>query len=571
MKKLKNIYILLFSVAITFFGCQENDYQFGEILSPSNITINFEIVGADADNPNGDGSGLVTFTTTADNSSSYVYYFNDIPETAPSGILTKRFTQVGVNTYQVVVKANGNGGISSTKIVEVEVLSSFSDIEAESFLSGAPVTKDSDGNDIIDIAAPISKTWYIDGAQNGALGVGPSLAFDIQINGAPTQYYYPAFFAAPAGSGNDCYVDDELTFTKNSDGSLTYVLDNKGQTFFNGNAAHQVVVGGSGANGDECFEFDTSTQSTVSLSPSSEDWSKVTDPDFVPRETVLNFTDNGLMGYYVGSTSYEILEISETEMHIRTLDAADPNLVWYFKFTSESPADTTLNTAFTNLVWEDDFNTDGAPNPANWTYDLGAGGWGNGELQTYTNNAENVIVEGGSLKIKAKASGSGYSSARLKSEGLREFTYGRYEIRAKLPGSQGTWPAIWMLGANYPTVSWPAAGEIDIMEQKGGDKNTVLSTIHYPGNFAGGAPTQGIELTTSTTEFHNYTVEWSAAEIKFAIDDEVYHTLPNDATLPFNADFFFILNVAMGGTLGGTIDPDFTEDMMEIDYIKVFQ
>jgi beta-glucanase (GH16 family) len=109
------------------------------------------------------------------------------------------------------------------------------------------------------------------------------------------------------------------------------------------------------------------------------------------------------------------------------------------------------------------------------------------------------------------------------------------------------------------------------MEQKGDDKNTVLSTIHYPGNSGGGAPTQGIELTTSTTEFHNYTVEWSATEIKFAIDDEVYHTLPNDATLPFNADFFFILNVAMGGTLGGTIDPDFTEDMMEIDYIKVFQ
>ena len=571
MRKLKNIYILLFSVAITFFGCQENDYQFGEILSPSNITINFEIVGADADNPNGDGSGLVTFTTTADNSSSYVYYFNDIPEAAPSGILTKRFTQVGVNTYQVVVKANGNGGISSTKIVEVEVFSSFSDIEAESFLSGAPLTKDSDGNDIIDIAAPISKTWYIDGAQNGALGVGPSLAFDIQINGAPTQYYYPAFFASPAGSGNDCYVDDELTFTKNSDGSLTYVLDNKGQTFFNGNAAHQAVVGGSGANGDECFEFDTSSQSTVSLSPSSEDWSKVADPDFVPRETVLNFTNNGLMGYYVGATSYEILEISETEMHIRALDNADPNLVWYFKFTSEVPADGTLNSAYTDLVWEDDFNTDGAPNPANWTYDLGAGGWGNGELQTYTDNAENVIVEGGSLKIKAKASGSGYSSARLKSEGLKEFTYGRYEIRAKLPASQGTWPAIWMLGANFKTVSWPAAGEIDIMEQNGGDKNTVQSTIHYPGNSGGGAPTQGIELTTSTTEFHNYTVEWSAAEIKFAIDNEVYHTLPNDATLPFNADFFLILNVAMGGTLGGAVDPNFTEDMMEIDYIKVFQ
>jgi hypothetical protein len=571
MKKFKNIYIILLTTVCTFFACQENDYQFGEITAPSNINITAEIVGQDADNPFGDGSGFVVFTTTASDASSYVYYFNDLPEVAPSGVLTKRFTNVGVNTYQVVVKANGSGGISSTKNTEVEVFSSFSDIEAESFLSGALVTKDNDGNDIIDITAPVSKTWYIDSAQNGALGVGPTLAFDVQINGAPTQYYYPAFFAAPAGSANDCYIDDELTFTKNADGSLTYVLDNKGQTFFNGNAAHQTVVGGSGANGDECFDFDTSAQSTVSLSPTSEDWSKVTDPDFMPRGTVLNFTDNALMGYYVGSTSYEILEISETEMHIRTLDTADPNLAWYFKFTSEKPSDNTLNTAFTDLVWEDDFNTDGAPNSANWTYDLGAGGWGNSELQTYTNNAENVVIEDGSLKIIAKANGASYTSARLKSEGLKEFTFGRYEIRAKLPASQGTWPAIWMLGANFSAVSWPAAGEMDIMEQKGNDKNTILSTIHYPGNFGGGGPSQSIELATSTTEFHNYTLEWTAAEIKFAIDDQVYHTIPNDASLPFNADFFLILNVAIGGTLGGTVDPNFTEDVMEIDYIKVFQ
>ncbi|TXD47232.1 family 16 glycosylhydrolase [Polaribacter sp. IC073] len=571
MKKLKNIYTLFFSLVITFFGCQENEYEFGQIVAPSNINVSVEIVGADENNPFGDGSGFVNFTTTADNSSSYVYYFNDIPETAPSGMTTKRFTKVGVNRYQITIKANGNGGVSSSKTLEVEVFSSFSDVEAESFLSSAPITQDSDGNDIIGVAAPVSKTWYIAKNQTGALGVGPSLAFDIQINGSPTQYYFPAFFAAPAGTANDCFTDDELTFTKNADGSLTYVLDNKGQTFFNGNAAHQTVVGGSGANGDECFDFDASAQSTVSLSPTSEDWSQVQDPAFTPRGTVLNFTNNGFMGYYVSSTTYEILEISETEMHVRTLDAADPNLVWYLKFTSVKPADNALNTAFTNLVWEDNFNTDGAPNAANWTYDLGAGGWGNGELQTYTNNAENVIVEGGSLKIKAKANGSSYTSARLKSEGLREFTYGRFEIRAKLPASQGTWPALWMLGANFSQVSWPASGEIDILEQRGDDKNTVFSTLHYPGNFGGGGPSQSKELTTSTTEFHNYSVEWSAAEIKFAIDNEVYHTLPNDATLPFNADFFFILNVAMGGTLGGTVDPAFTEDMMEIDYIKVFQ
>ena len=171
----------------------------------------------------------------------------------------------------------------------------------------------------------------------------------------------------------------------------------------------------------------------------------------------------------------------------------------------------------------------------------------------------------------AKADGAAYTSARLKTQGLYEFTYGRVEVRAKLPASQGTWPAIWMLGANFTTVSWPASGEIDIMEQKGQDKNTVLSTLHYPGNSGGNGPSSSTSLPTSTTEFHNYTVEWTDTKIQFFIDDVPYHTLSNDDTLPFNADFFLILNVAMGGTLGGDIDPAFTEDAMEIDYVKVFQ
>ncbi|WP_299017082.1 glycoside hydrolase family 16 protein [uncultured Polaribacter sp.] len=571
MKKLNNIYIILITCTLAFIGCEEKEFEFGEIVAPSNIKVNVNVLGADENNPFGDGSGLVTFTATANNSSSFVYFFEDLPEKAPSGILTKRFTSVGVNKYKVVVKANGKGGVSSSKTIEVEVFSSFLDLQVESFLTGAQITQDASGNDEIKLNSASSKTWYVNSAANGALGVGPTFAFDVQINGGPTQYYFPAFFAAPSGSANECYTDDELTFTKNVDGSLTYVLDNKGQTFFNGNVAHQAVVGGSGANGDECFDFDTSTVSTVSLSPTSEDWSQVPDPAFSSRGTVLNFSDNGFMAYYVSANSFEILEISETEMHVRALDAVDSNLAWYFKFTTVKPNDNTLDSALTNLVWEDDFNTDGAPNAANWTYDLGAGGWGNQELQTYTNNAENVIVQDGLLKIKAKADGAGFTSARLKSEGLQEFTYGRVEARAKLPASQGTWPAIWMLGANFSTVGWPEAGEIDIMEQKGNDKNTVLSTIHYPGNFAGGGPSESTELTTSTTEFHNYTVEWSAIEIKFAIDNKVYHTLPNDATLPFNADFFLILNVAMGGTLGGAVAPDFTEDMMEIDYIRVYQ
>jgi beta-glucanase (GH16 family) len=223
-------------------------------------------------------------------------------------------------------------------------------------------------------------------------------------------------------------------------------------------------------------------------------------------------------------------------------------------------------------VWEDNFDVAGAPDANNWTYDLGDGGWGNEEVQNYTNNANNVIVEDGMLKITAiKEAGDNYTSARIKSENLFEFTYGRVEVRAKLPASQGTWPAIWMLGANFDTVGWPTCGEIDIMEQKGQDKNTVLGTVHHPGVSPGAGDSATTALPTSTSEFHNYTVEWTDTTITFLVDGFVFHTVDNNVTLPFNGDFFLILNVAMGGTLGGDIDPTFTQDTMEIDYVRVYQ
>ena len=225
------------------------------------------------------------------------------------------------------------------------------------------------------------------------------------------------------------------------------------------------------------------------------------------------------------------------------------------------------------LAWSDEFEINGAPDPTNWTYDLGDGGWGNGEAQTYTNDAENVIVEDGFLKITAKTDGAGgYTSARIKSENLQEFTYGRVEVRAKLPSVGGTWPAIWTLGANFDIVGWPACGEMDIMEHVGNNPNTVLSTLHYTGNSGGGGPTGSIEIATATSDFHNYTMEWTADTVEFWVDDNpVHNTFVNNTNTPFNNDFFFIMNVAMGGSLGGTIDPAFTEDTMEIDYIRVYQ
>lgn len=235
---------------------------------------------------------------------------------------------------------------------------------------------------------------------------------------------------------------------------------------------------------------------------------------------------------------------------------------------------TTENTTGENLVFADEFNSDGAPNQENWTYDLGRGsnGWGNNELQTYTNSSENVIIEGGFLKITAKADGSGgYTSTRLKSQNLQEFKYGRVEVRAKLPAAQGTWPAIWMLGANFESVGWPSCGEIDIMEQTGWDKSRTSGALHFPDNSGGNAPNDDIENQTSTTEFHNYIVEWNATEIKLSVDNESFFSFQNNVNTPFNNEFFFIFNIAMGGTLGGSVEDSFTEDTMEVDYIRVYQ
>ncbi|MET2986497.1 glycoside hydrolase family 16 protein [Aureibaculum conchae] len=226
------------------------------------------------------------------------------------------------------------------------------------------------------------------------------------------------------------------------------------------------------------------------------------------------------------------------------------------------------------LVWSDEFDTDGAPDSAKWTYDLGTGnnGWGNNEDQTYTHNSENVIVEGGSLKITAKSDGNGgYTSSRLKTENLQEFTFGRVEVRAKLPSTQGTWPAIWMLGANFDTVGWPTCGEIDIMEQTGNAKNEVLGTLHWNHNGSNASAGSKTSIANADSEFHDYALEWRENKVFIMLDDVVFYEFDNLGSLPFNKDFFIILNVAMGGTLGGDIDPGFTEDTLEIEYVRIYQ
>ena len=250
--------------------------------------------------------------------------------------------------------------------------------------------------------------------------------------------------------------------------------------------------------------------------------------------------------------------------------------------TAKSSTGTTISksvqvqvTISQSLVWSDEFNISGAPDASKWGYDIGngSGGWGNNELQYYTNRPENVVVSNGTLKIMAKKesfSGSSYTSARMLTKNKFSMKYGKVEVRAKLPAGVGTWPAIWMLGNNIDVAGWPACGEIDIMEHKGSDQNRIYGTLHHPGHSGGNGDGNTVVVPNSATEFNIYSVEWTADVIKFSVNGNVFYTFANKPTLPFNQNFFIILNFAMGGTFGGTIDAAFSNATMEVDYVRVY-
>lgn len=540
--------------ALVLSNCQESDLGFGDINSPTNLQVDVVVQGQDAANPNGDGSGLVTLTATADNAISYKYVFSDGSEkNQPSGIYQKRFTKPGLHTYTVTVMASGRGGVTTNTTLEVTVLFNFTDDEAVEYLTGGS-----------------SQIWYWSASERGHLGVGPNSTDNT------TNYYSYWYESVPFNQVSNCLYDDELVFTKVGNG-LNYELRNNGTTFINRRFREIVGLPNSNDYVDECFLYsgpEVTGIKNVTLTPSET----LANPA-EKRGTVMNFSDGGFMGFYVGQSSYEIMSITPSRMVVRTVQegftpAGEPlSTAWYHIFTTIKPVEDPV-TDYTNQVWGDEFNTPGAPDPTKWSYDLGAGGWGNNESQTYTNNSGNSIVSDGTLKITAKAQsvgGSNYTSARLKSENKFEFTYGKVECRAKLPVGAGTWPAIWMLGQNYATNIWPACGEIDIMEHRGYDPNRIHGSLHFPGNFGGNANTNTTVISNVSSQFHVYKVLWTPASIKFYVDNTLFHSFANSGSVPFNSDFFLILNVAMGGTFGGPIDPNFTESSMEIDYIRVYQ
>ena len=244
--------------------------------------------------------------------------------------------------------------------------------------------------------------------------------------------------------------------------------------------------------------------------------------------------------------------------------------------------DTQTVAKFTELVMEDEFDTDGALNSTIWGYDIGTGsnGWGNNELQYYTNRTENITVQNGVLIISVKKEsfeGSSYTSARILTKGKFEQTYGRVEARIRLPYGQGIWPAFWMLGADIDTNPWPAAGEIDIMEFRGQNPTTILGSIHGPGYSGGEAISKSYTLVNDRfdTGFHVFGIEWGPEYVNYYVDDVLYNQItPADVTGEwiFNKPFYMLINLAVGGDFVGSPNAEtvFPQTML-VDYIRVYK
>ena len=288
------------------------------------------------------------------------------------------------------------------------------------------------------------------------------------------------------------------------------------------------------------------------------------------------------------SMTYEIVELTSTTLvlHSQIDNSSCETQNGYFTFTfvkinegvnnDYQGADSYPNM---DLIWSDEFEGSSI-NTQNWTYDIGASGWGNNELQNYTSSSSNSFVSNGYLNIVAKEENGGYTSARLKSIDLQEYQFGRIDVRAKLPEGQGIWPAIWMLGHNFPTSGWPACGEIDIMELIGNEPSTVHGTAHW-GTSWNVHQYSGDEISLPAGQkfsdaFHLFSIIWTENSITWLMDDQPYYSIDNTQMngqpYPFNNSFFFIMNIAVGGNWPGypnssTIFPQ----TMQVDYVRVFQ
>ena len=233
------------------------------------------------------------------------------------------------------------------------------------------------------------------------------------------------------------------------------------------------------------------------------------------------------------------------------------------------------------LVWNDEFDQS-TLDTSKWNFQTGDGtaegipGWGNGEEQTYTNRTQNLQLENGFLKITARKEslqGKSYTSARINTQDKFSFQYGRIVVRAKLPKIAGTWPAVWMLGDNYSNVGWPRCGEIDFIEQNGQEKDKIIGTSHWfdEGSSNNAKYSTTLDFPNLTESFQKYTLVWNEAYIRMFVGSAKYYEIALNDTLPFDQPFFLLINLAMGGTLGGNINSTFLQEDFIIDYIRVYE
>ncbi len=351
-------------------------------------------------------------------------------------------------------------------------------------------------------------------------------------------------------------------------------------------------------NADKAFAFKVelskAATNTVTVNFATEDGTATSPEDFIERSGVLEFapgeTVKNIEINVVGEIEIEgdeSFEVTLTDIVNATFSGStatgtirndDDNES--FIYTTEGYTSPEAYQGM-SLVWEEDFLSD--ISGADWNFETGTGngGWGNNELQYYTNELTNVFVANGNLVITAReqsTNGSSYSSARLTTENKKSFKFGRIDVRAKMPKGKGIWPAIWMLGENHSQVGWPRCGEIDIMEMLGQTPKKVYGTAHWGDDVS--SHTSAGHFTNSPVdcdqEYNVFSIKWEQDKVEFLFNDVQYHQITNTTVggqnYPFNDPFFFILNVAVGGNWPGSPDGSTVfPQRMFIDYIRVFQ
>lgn len=305
------IVLILASIVISITGCQQEDYVLGELIEPSNLEVSYEIVGASGENPFGDGSGMIVFNASAQNVITYTYEFGDGKdnEIAPSGSVSHVFAKSGINTFDIVVKAVGTGGLTSENILQVEVLSSFVDDEALQFLTGGS-----------------SKKWYWAADQTAHIGLGPN----DQVYADNTHTYAAWWSAAPFEKSSTSLYECEFIFTKTDAGLTFEQLNPTGEAFFQGLYATELGLGAEGSH-----PYDITGVKTVFFGKSES----IATIDGGYRGTSMSISDGGFMGWYVGSGQYEIIQVTNNILKVRVEQPNNPQFAWYHIFTTVKPVE----------------------------------------------------------------------------------------------------------------------------------------------------------------------------------------------------------------------------------------